>query len=127
MLHYSYIKWNAELTLNYCIRMIRYYNFSPSLAYCTMSNSYRTFGLLTQLCLPLLQHFLMAVAFLVRTTYLVMTCLVVLVFRCVDRVWLPLMYISALLCALGTLSEFSSVPILVTDGLAHSSSCESRS
>ena len=32
--------------------------------------------------------------------------------------WLPLMYISALFCALGTPSEFSSVPILVADELA---------
>ena len=38
-----------------------------------------------------------------------------------------LMYISALLRALGTPSEFSSVPILVADELAHSLSCEPRS
>ena len=31
-----------------------------------MSDSYRTFGLLTLLCLLLLRNFLMAVAFLVR-------------------------------------------------------------
>ena len=34
------------------------------------------------------------------------------------------MYISTLLCALRTPSEFSSVPILVADELAYSSSCE---
>ena len=42
----------------------------------------------------------------------------VLVFLLFVEVWLPFMYISALPCALGTLSEFSSVPILVADKLA---------
>ena len=45
---------------------------------------------------------------------------------CTHLCWLCLatsMYISALSCALGTPSEFSSVPILVADELAHSSSC----
>ena len=37
------------------------------------------------------------------------------------------MYISALLYTVGTPSEFSSVPILVADELAYSSSCETRS
>ena len=39
--------------------------FLPPFAYYTTSDSYRTFGLLTQLCLPLSQCFLMAVTFLV--------------------------------------------------------------
>ena len=38
----------------------------PPYAYDTMCDSYRTFGLLTRLCLPLLRCFLMAVTFLVR-------------------------------------------------------------
>ena len=47
---------------------------------------------------------------------------------CLYGLCLPtLMYISALFRALGTLSEFSSVPILVADELAHSLSCEPRS
>ena len=40
---------------------------------------------------------------------------------CISSLWLcflPLMYISALLRAIGTPSEFSSVPILVADELA---------
>ena len=87
----------------------------------------RTFGLMTQLCLPLFRDFLKTVAFLGFHTYSAVTRLFVLVFLCVDCAWRPLMYISALLCALGTPSEFSSVPILVADELAHSLSCEPRS
>ena len=44
----------------------------------------------------------------------------VLVFHPFGCVFLTLMYISAPLCAVGTPSEFSSVPILVADELAHS-------
>ena len=64
---------------------------------------------------------------LCTSTYSVMTysrC------TCVAPLWSCLrvpMYISALLCAVGTPSEFSSVPILVADELAPSSSCEPRS
>ena len=43
----------------------------------------------------------------------------VLVFRLFGRVVSSLMYISVLLHALRTPSEFSSVPILVADELAH--------
>ena len=49
--------------------------------------------------------------------YSAMTRLFVLVSRLFDRVVSTPMYISALLDALGTLSEFSSVPILVADEL----------
>ena len=42
------------------------YNFSSSNAYDTRCDSYRTFGLMTRLCLPLVRVFLMAVAFYVR-------------------------------------------------------------
>ena len=48
-------------------------------------------------------------------TYSAMTHLFVLVLRLFGRVVLTSMYISALLDALGTPSEFSSVPILVAD------------
>ena len=88
----------------------------------------RTLGLVTRLCLPLLRDFLMTVAFLGLHTYSAVTRLFVLVPTCIGCVWrLPFMYISALYCALGTLSEFSSVPILVADELVQSSSCETRS
>ena len=60
-------------------------------------------------------------------TYSAMTRSFVLVFRLFGRVVLIPMYISTLLDALETPSEFSSVPILVADELAHSSSCETRS
>ena len=60
-------------------------------------------------------------------TYSAMTRLFVLVVRAFGHVVLTPMYISALSDALGTLSEFSSVPILVADELAYSSSCEPRS
>ena len=82
-----------------------------------MCDSYRTYGLLTDLCLPLLRDFLMAVTFSDTNTYSAVTRLFVLVFRLFGRVVSILMYISALHCALGTLSEFSSVPILVADEL----------
>ena len=87
----------------------------------------QTLGLMTRLCLPLLRDFLMTVAFLGLHHYSAMTRLFVLVPPYVDHVWRLPMYISALLCALGTLSEFSSVPILVADELAQSSSCKPRS
>ena len=38
------------------------YDFSLYFAYYTMHDSYRTFGLLTPLCLPSLRYFLMPVA-----------------------------------------------------------------
>ena len=60
-------------------------------------------------------------------TYSAMTRPFVLVVRIFGHVVSISMYISALLDALGTLSEFSSVPILVADELAYSSSCEPRS
>ena len=69
----------------------------------------------------------MAVAFLVLHTYSAVTRLFVLVPVCVDCVLVIPMYISALPGALGTLSEFSSVPILVADELAFPLSCEPRS
>ena len=52
-------------------------------------------------------------------TYVLCTCILSLCLRLASR-----MYISALTCAVGTPSEFSSVPILVADELAKSSSCE---
>ena len=58
------------------------------------------------------------------TIYAVMTHPFVLVFCLFGRVVSVPMYISVLLDALGTPSEFSSVPILVADELAYSSSCE---
>ena len=64
---------------------------------------------------------------LCTTTYSAMTRLFVLVVRVFGYVVSTPVYISALADALGTLSEFSSVPILVADELAHSSSCEPRS
>jgi hypothetical protein len=57
-------------------------------------------------------------------TYSALTRLFVLVSYVFGHVVSTSMYISALLDALGTPSEFSSVPILVADELAHSSSCE---
>ena len=87
----------------------------------------RTLGLMTRLCLPLLRAFVMAVTFLGLHAYLAVTRLFVLVPLYTGCVWRLLMYISALLRALGTLSEFSSVPILVADELVQSSSCEPRS
>ena len=63
---------------------------------------------------------------LCTNTYSAMTCSRC---TCVVSLWLCLlvpMYISALLCAKGTPSEFSSVPILVADELVQSSSCEPR-
>ena len=72
---------------------------------------------MTPTCLPLLRDFLMPVTFLVLDTYSAVTRLFVLVFRLFGCVVPILMYISALHCALGTLSEFSSVPILVADEL----------
>ena len=92
-----------------------------------MCDSYRTLGLLTPVCLPLLRCFLMAVTFYVQVAYSAVTRLFVLVVRIFGCVVLTPMYISALPDALGTLSEFSSVPILVADELIHSSSCETRS
>ena len=59
----------------------------------------------------------MTVAFLGLCTYSAVTRLFVLVFTRIGCVWRLPMYISALLRALGTLSEFSSVPILVADEL----------
>ena len=64
---------------------------------------------------------------LCTVTYSVVTYPFVLVSRVFGHVVSTSMYISALLDALGTLSEFSSVPILVADELAHSLSCEPRS
>ena len=64
---------------------------------------------------------------LCTATYSAMTRLFVLVFHRFGHVVSTLMYISTLLDALGTLSEFSSVPILVADELAYSSSCAPRS
>ena len=61
---------------------------------------------------------------LCTTTYSALTRLFVLVSYVFGYVVSTSMYISALLDALRTLSEFSSVPILVADELAHSSSCE---
>ena len=52
---------------------------------------------------------------LYTTPYSAMTRLFVLVVRVFGYVVLTPMYISALLDALGTLSEFSSVPILVAE------------
>ena len=52
---------------------------------------------------------------LYTTPYSAMTRLFVLVVRVFGYVVSTPMYISALLDALGTLSEFSSVPILVTE------------
>ena len=54
---------------------------------------------------------------LCTTTYSAVTCLFVLVVRVFGYVVSTSMYISALADALGTLSEFSSVPILVADEL----------
>ena len=64
---------------------------------------------------------------LCTNTYSAVTRPFVLVFRLFGRVVSTSMYINALLDALGTLSEFFSVTILVADGLAYLSSCESRS
>ena len=64
---------------------------------------------------------------LCTSSYSAMTHLFVLVSRLFGCVVSTSMYISALLDALGTPSEFSSVPILVADELASSSSCEPRS
>ena len=64
---------------------------------------------------------------LYTTTYSAVTRLFVPVSRVFGHVVSTSMYISALLDALGTPSEFSSVPILVADELARSSSCEPRS
>ena len=88
----------------------------------------RTLGLMTRLCLPPFRSFSMTVTFLGLYTYSAVTRLFVLVPTYVGCVWRLPMYISALLCTLGTLSEFSSVPILVADELAQNSlSCETRS
>ena len=59
--------------------------------------------------------------------YLALTHLFVLVSCVFGHVVSTSMYISVILDALGTLSEFSSVPILVADKLVHSSSCETQS
>ena len=61
---------------------------------------------------------------LCTNTYSVVTCSL---YTCTAFLWPYLgvfMYISASSCALRTPSEFSSVPILVADELAHSLSCE---
>ena len=103
-----------------------------------MCDSYRTLGLLTHICLPFApmlldgRHLLCTITTLLlddrhhlcMTTYSAMTRPFVLVFRLFGCVVSALMYISALLCVLGTPSKFSSVPILVADELAYSSSCE---
>ena len=82
-----------------------------------MGDSYRTFGLLTPLGLratPLLLDGRYLLCTIARSA---MTCVLC---TCILSLCLCLafcMYISALTCALGTPSEFSSVPILVADEL----------
>ena len=66
---------------------------------------------------PLLRYFLIAVAFYVQLLTQLWRDLFVLVSLLFGDAWFPFMYISALLRALGTPSEFSSVPILVADEL----------
>ena len=73
---------------------------------------------LDSLCLPSLRpllsrHFLSCTILTHRWRMPLCTCNTSL-YPCLP----PLMYISARTCALGTLSEFSSVPILVADELA---------
>ena len=81
-------------------------------------DSYWTCGLLTHLCLPLLRRLPDHRSLLYMMTYSAMTCLFVLVFISLSWCLTLSMYISALVHALGTPSEFSSVPILVADKLA---------
>ena len=90
-------------------------------AYCHMVDSYRTFGLLTWLCLLLLRS-LLSRCLLFCT--IADSGLFVLVEFPLTLFTDPHVHINAVLYALRTPSEFSSVPILVADELAHSSSCE---
>ena len=87
----------------------------------------RTLGLLTPLCLLLTPILLDGRRLLCTIAYSVVMYIFVLVVCSFGSVVSTLMYISALADALGTPSEFSSVPILVADELVHSSSCASRS
>ena len=92
-----------------------------------MYDSYRTSRTADSCMLTLTPILLDGRRLLCTSNYSAMTRLFVLVSHLFDRVVSTPMYISALLDALGTPSEFSFVPILVADELAYSSSCEPRS
>jgi hypothetical protein len=103
------------------------YDFPLPYTYATVHDSYRTFGLLTPPCLPFTPILLDGRRLLYILAYLALTRLFVLVSYVFGHVVSTFMYISALLDALETPSEFSSVPILVADELAYSLPCETRS
>ena len=86
-------------------------------AYCTIVDSYQTYGLLTQYGYPYSGCFPIAVSFSVRYLLSDDPSLLVLVVHCLNLCGSRVMYISALDSTLGTPSKFSSVPILVADEL----------